>query len=406
MKPSGMTINSSTGMINWTPTAKGSFGANVKVEDDGYPVLSDNQSFIITVSDTTIRIISLSGDLDFGTVQVGSTSTKTLRINNTGNSTLQVYGITYPTGFSGNWTGDISAEGYHDVTITFAPTEVISYGGYLTVDSNKTDGINTKAIFGTGDMRFPAPIATDGTYTDKVKITWDSVTGATHYQVYRATSATGTKTAITSWQTSTTYYDYSVTPGTIYYYFFKAATDSNGSNASDYSDYDDGFCTTIYALRDIGPAGGYIFYDKGSYSNGWRYLEAASVSTQYFDEKWGSLGTLIGGTEMGIGTGQSNTTTIVTWLNSHSETGKAAQLCNDLTEGGYSDWFLPSLNELKLMYTNLKLFGVGDFSSNELYWSSTENTSNTAWSWFFFNGTQFDTTKDGSFKRARAARAF
>ena len=36
-----------------------------------------------------------------------------------------------------------------------------------------------------------------------------------------------------------------------------------------------------YALRDIGPAGGYISYDKGSYSDGWRYLEAAPVSTEW-----------------------------------------------------------------------------------------------------------------------------
>ncbi|MEW5816632.1 MAG: InlB B-repeat-containing protein, partial [Spirochaetota bacterium] len=34
--------------------------------------------------------------------------------------------------------------------------------------------------------------------------------------------------------------------------------------------------TTTYALRDTGPAGGLIFYDKGSYSGSpsWRYLEA------------------------------------------------------------------------------------------------------------------------------------
>ena len=133
-----------------------------------------------------------------------------------------------------------------------------------------------------------------------------------------------------------------------------------------------------YTLRDIGPAGGYIFYDKGSYSDGWRYLEAAPASTEWTDKQWGSYGTLIGGTEKGIGTGQSNTTKIVTWLNNHSETGKAAQVCNDLTEGGYSDWFLPSQSELRLMYTNLKVFGVGGFADN-FYWSSSETSASSAW---------------------------
>jgi len=115
-----------------------------------------------------------------------------------------------------------------------------------------------------------------------------------------------------------------------------------------------------YSLCDIGPAGGYIFYDKGYYSDGWRYLEAAPASTEWINKQWGSYGTLIGGTETGVGTGQSNTATIVTWLNSHSETGKAeaAQLCDALTKGGYDDWFLPSKDELNLMYENLKLYGV------------------------------------------------
>jgi len=42
-----------------------------------------------------------------------------------------------------------------------------------------------------------------------------------------------------------------------------------------------GIVTTVtgendtYSLRDIGPAGGYIFYDKGYYSSDWRYLEAS-----------------------------------------------------------------------------------------------------------------------------------
>lgn len=120
----------------------------------------------------------------------------------------------------------------------------------------------------------------------------------------------------------------------------------------------------IYALRDTGPAGGHIFYDKGSYSDGWRYLEAAPMSTEaekqwgsYYQayilktewnkKQWSSYETLMRGTGTGIGTGQSNTTIIIivmTWLNrtnSNSETDNAAQLCYDLTEGGYSDWFYP-----------------------------------------------------------------
>jgi hypothetical protein len=167
-----------------------------------------------------------------------------------------------------------------------------------------------------------------------------------------------------------------------------------------------------YTVGDTGPAGGYIFYDKGYYSSGWRYLEAAPMSTDWYNRQWGSYGTLIGATETDIGTGQSNTTNIVTWLNSHSETGKAAQLCNDLTKGGYSDWFLPSKDELNLMYVNLKIFGVGGFpEEHDAYWSSSETSASDAWSQCFGCGYQADDEKnypgDAFYViRVRAARAF
>jgi hypothetical protein len=162
-----------------------------------------------------------------------------------------------------------------------------------------------------------------------------------------------------------------------------------------------------------GPAGGIIFYDKGSYSDGWQYLEAAPVSTEWTDKQWGSFGTLIGGTETGIGSGKSNTTKIATWLNSHGEAGKAAQLCDALVVENngvtYSDWFLPSKDELNLMYTNLGVFGVGGFvynlSSN--YWSSSDYDAHNAWSQAFTNGRQSDYYKGGIYSaRVRAVRAF
>ena len=159
-----------------------------------------------------------------------------------------------------------------------------------------------------------------------------------------------------------------------------------------------------YALRDIGPAGGYIFYDKGSYSSGWRYLEAAPASTEWTGIQWGIYGTLIGGTGTGIGTGQSNTTIIVSWLNSHGETDCAAQLCDALIYGGYSEWFLPSKYELNLIYENLYLFGVGGFAVN-WYWSSSEVSAGDAWGQDFSDGFQLIYYKFIT-DRVRAVRAF
>jgi hypothetical protein len=182
---------------------------------------------------------------------------------------------------------------------------------------------------------------------------------------------------------------------------------------------------TPYVLRDIGPAGGYIFYDKGYYSkadfrtveapnptvpvtptySNWRYLEAAPVSTEFKYIQWVGDETLIGGTETGIGAGQNNTTTIVTWLNSYSETGRAAQLCNDLTVEGYMDWFLPSKDELDLMYKNLYLQGVGGFA-DYYYWSSSENYDGSAWYQYFLNGLQYYDYYEYYTFRVRAVRSF
>jgi len=161
-----------------------------------------------------------------------------------------------------------------------------------------------------------------------------------------------------------------------------------------------------YALRDIGPAGGYIFYDKGSYSNGWRYLEAAPESTEWTDKHWGIYGTLIGGTETGIGTGQNNTTIIVTWLNSYGETDCAAQLCDALIYGAYDDWFLPSKDELNLMYTNLKVFSVGSIASH-IYWTSSESDPDIVFIQYLGNGGLGRCHKEDDFRfMVRAVRVF
>ncbi len=172
--------------------------------------------------------------------------------------------------------------------------------------------------------------------------------------------------------------------------------------------------TPLYALRDTGPAGGLIFYVKeGGYSDGWMYLEAAPATTEWTSKQWGSYQTEIGGTGIGIGSGQSNTTTIVTWLDDNTDdahgdvtykTDRAAYLCDDLTLGGYSDWFLPSKDELDQMYANLHLQGVGGFDDNS-FWSSSESSAGGAWNQYFSSGSQYSHLKYLA-NRVRAVRAF
>lgn len=85
--------------------------------------------------------------------------------------------------------------------------------------------------------------------------------------------------------------------------------------------------TTVYALRDIGPAGGYIFYKSGN-----NYLEAAP--SNILPVAWSNItNQAIGTTGTAIGTGQDNTTAII---GQAEHTSSAAKLCDDLNAGGWS----------------------------------------------------------------------
>ena len=96
------------------------------------------------------RIIGLSGNLAFGNVKTGTTATVTMTITNSGNSALTVTGIDYPTGFGGAWSSSIAAGKATDVTVTFAPVALATYGGMITVSSDNTAGSGTIICSGTG----------------------------------------------------------------------------------------------------------------------------------------------------------------------------------------------------------------------------------------------------------------
>jgi len=98
----------------------------------------------------------------------------------------------------------------------------------------------------------------------------------------------------------------------------------------------------------------------------------------------------VGGTGTGIGSGKGNTERIVAEFGDaepdEKKTDYAAKLCSDLVYGGFSDWFLPSMEELNLMYVNLHKKGLGGFSG--FYWSSSEygDGSSSAFSQSFGSG--------------------
>jgi hypothetical protein len=145
--------------------------------------------------------------------------------------------------------------------------------------------------------------------------------------------------------------------------------------------------------------GGIIFYIDGTGQHG---LIAPTVDT-YSAVPWGCFQTLLGGTSTAIGTGQANTTAII---NSCSESGIAARYCDDLVLNGYSDWFLPSKDEMEQMYLQRDV--IGGFADPGFYWTSSESTADNAYMKRYGEwGSDWDQTWKGNVGMyTRAIRAF
>lgn len=122
-----------------------------------------------------------------------------------------------------------------------------------------------------------------------------------------------------------------------------------------------------YQIGDIGPAGGIVFYDQGSIINGWRYLEVCPTDNNTNSSSWGCYCVSFPSLQSGIGTGVQNSNTVI----SSGCAGLAFTYCDTLSFGGYSDWFLPSKDELQLIRDNIYTQDPSSFTSNVYYWSST-----------------------------------
>ena len=85
--------------------------------------------------------------------------------------------------------------------------------------------------------------ATDGTNLNRVDVSWDSLTGANYYRIYRAISPNGKKSAISSWAQmgDRIYSDTSATPGNVYWYWVRGANDAEGIRSGPYSESDSGW---------------------------------------------------------------------------------------------------------------------------------------------------------------------
>ena len=151
-----------------------------------------------------------------------------------------------------------------------------------------------------------------------------------------------------------------------------------------------------------GEAGGWIVYDKGEYSDGWRYLEIAPYDlivvdgVPCLDEDGSHDGTrfimgyykesddgqiLLCGTQTEIGSGLENTQNLYSAMGDAAYTSAngsgttdqyAARLVSLLEYNGYDDWFIPSEYEWECVRSAIGIYGIGGFEDNNSYWASSE----------------------------------
>ncbi len=138
----------------------------------------------------------------------------------------------------------------------------------------------------------------------------------------------------------------------------------NDGKAHTYNDVVNADCVcegtlSNYTVGGTGPAGGVVLYDKGFYSDGWRFLERAP-DTLY--GAFGCMDTLVGGTTPFFGDGYANTEILATQCDG------AARMCWEYSVNGFDDWFLPSAGEVNMViaYPYNQNFPNGISSSSEL----------------------------------------
>lgn len=140
-----------------------------------------------------------------------------------------------------SWSQNAGGAGA-DETVRFRATSS-GYHGLVIVNENGGSGNYTVLVSEAPPLAAPAGVtASDGTYTNKIRLTWNAASGATHYIVYRNTlNNSGTASALNSWTGGTNYDDMAVTPGRTYYYWVKSASASNGDRESGFSATDGGY---------------------------------------------------------------------------------------------------------------------------------------------------------------------
>ena len=179
-----------------------------------------------------------------------------------------------------------------------------------------------------------------------------------------------------------------------------------------------GTCATTAtgcAVGDLGPAGGIVVYDAGREEVWGRYLEVAPKACEQSGRQFAARPSDILPIDAveriaakAIGTGAANTARLIRW----GKTRTAAFAAATGSCGRYTDWFLPSKDELneacRVLSPSRKdreLTPAGGFDRG-YYWTSSDYNGKTAWAQYFADCQQFDRMQNLTRNMSGAQRPF
>lgn len=336
-----------------------------------------NSQIVLTWTDNSTNETGFTIERKIGTgtyTQIGTVATNIATYSDVAISAGNTY--TYRV-FSTNSAGN-STTYSNEVSITI-PLPVTVPVLTTTASSSIT---STGAITG-------GTVSSDGGGTVTARgVVWSTSTNPTISLTTKTTDGTGTG-AYTSTITGLT--------ANTQYYVRSYATNSAGTSY--------GNEITFTTLPTIGQSyqGGVIAYilqpgDSG-YVAGEFHGIIAAPSDQSRGIVWANNYSATGILSTGLGSGNANTVNIVSNLGSGTY---AARLCYDLVLNGYSDWYLPSRDELVKLYVNKDL--IGGFAVYP-YWSSSEVSNTNSYYYSFAAGFISNATKDWPYY-VRAIRSF
>ena len=125
-----------------------------------------------------------------------------------------------------------------------------------------------------------------------------------------------------------------------------------------------------------------------------------------FGYEWGGYRTETGIRDTAIGTGLNNTNQLIS-KNLQPDTEGwwvVWDKVNEFRQSHSDKWFVPSKDELNLVYENKSNLSNLSLNTNLYYWSSSENSSFDAWFQYFISGNQISNDKYRHNNRVRLCR--